>query len=356
MIPLHTTAQKTPVVVSAVFAVISSTAVCLRLYAKKKKGLGFQWDDYSIVVALILLLGLITCDIIGVAVGGVGLHLKDVVMAHGPGPLIAFSKDLIAVQILWCTSLMFTKVSILLFYTRIFSIASFRLAARVTAVVVVLWCISVILCSFLLCRPFAFNWDQTIPGGHCGNQILSYELTGTFNICTDVMVLCLPLPVIWNLQMRTANKIGLIGVFAVGFFACIVSIIRLVTLVHLSYADITHSVPEALIWSMLEPAMGITLACLPIIRPLLGSSFSSLSKGSKSDRLRSSRFQPIDDEYPLQSRGESKGKTLVGVHSAHGSTRDISTRGLEEQNVMEGTESLDSARGIVVTQEWTVRD
>jgi hypothetical protein len=144
------------------------------------------------------------------------------------------SKDLIAVQILWATSLMFTKTSILLFYTRIFTIPIFCIAARITGVVVILWALSVILCSFLLCRPFAFNWNQTIPDGHCGNQILSYEVTGALNICTDVIVLCLPLPVIWNLQMKVANKIGLFGIFTVGFFVCIVSVIRLITLVKLS--------------------------------------------------------------------------------------------------------------------------
>ncbi|OCL14689.1 hypothetical protein AOQ84DRAFT_280489, partial [Glonium stellatum] len=289
----------------------------------------------------------------GVVLGGVGVHVTEIVVKYGPSPLIIFAKDLVAVQILWATSLMFTKVSILFFYMRIFSVASFRLAARIVAVLVVMWAMSVILCGFLLCRPFAFNWDQTIKGGHCGNQILSYILTGAFNICTDVIVLCLPLPVIWNLQMRIWNKIGLIGIFAVGFFVCVVSIIRLITLVHLSYTDITYSVPEALIWSMLEPAIGITLACLPVIRPLLGSSFRSLSKGSKNDKLRSSEFRQLDEEYPLRSIGDLKnGGTVAQIGMRQGANQ---SGDLEAQNAMEGAGPLEGGNRIVVTKQWTVK-
>jgi len=124
------------------------------------------------------------------------------------------------VQILWATSLLFTKASILLFYMRIFdvSVTWVRAVSRLATVAITLWCLSVILCGFLLCRPFAFNWDQTIPGGRCGNQILSYILTGSFNIVTDVIVLCLPMPMVWRLQMPLPNKIAVTVIFAIGFW------------------------------------------------------------------------------------------------------------------------------------------
>ncbi|KAF2808682.1 uncharacterized protein BDZ99DRAFT_571581 [Mytilinidion resinicola] len=356
---MSTYSENSPVAVAAVFAAIATISVTLRLFARRKKRLVLEWDDYSIVLALVCLLGLVACDIVGVVHGGVGLHVTDVVANYGPKPLTIFAKDLIAVQILWATSLMFTKTSILFFYTRIFTVPAFRLAARIIGGVVVLWALSVILCGFLLCRPFAFNWDQTIPNGHCGNQILSYELTGAFNICTDVMVLALPLPLIWNLQMRMANKIGLLGVFTVGFFVCVVSVVRLITLIHLSYSDITYSVPNALIWSMLEPAIGITLACLPVIRPLLGSGFSSLSKSKNTSEKTRSNFQQLDENYPLRSLGDSKRAMNVEVGSEHGSTREINLPEINVQHAIENTGPLDSHRmsqrdkKITVTQEFT---
>jgi hypothetical protein len=184
----------------------------------------------------ILCNGLIACDMIGTLYCGVGLHAVEVVTTYGIDRLTVFLKVsnqtrrvrvaaqiltilqvLIPVQILWATSLTATKLSILLFYCRVFSVPRVHLAAKILVVIIFLWCSTVVLSAFLLCRPFAFNWDPTIPNGHCGNRVLSYIMTGVLNIITDLAVLCLPMPVIWGLQMRTASKIGLIAVFATGF-------------------------------------------------------------------------------------------------------------------------------------------
>jgi hypothetical protein len=127
------------------------------------------------------------------------------------------SQVLIPVQVLWATSLTATKLSILLFYCRIFAVPRVRYVAKLLVVVIFLWCTTVVLSAFLLCRPFALNWDPAIANGHCGNRVLSYILTGVLNILTDLLVLCLPMPVIWGLQMRIVTKVGLVAVFGTGF-------------------------------------------------------------------------------------------------------------------------------------------
>jgi hypothetical protein len=35
----------------------------------------------------------------------------------------------------------------------------------------------------------ALAWDQSIKGGHCGNQVKSYIITGALNICTGMHTL-----------------------------------------------------------------------------------------------------------------------------------------------------------------------
>lgn len=164
---------------------------------------------------------------------------------------------------------MFVKLSILFFYMSIFDEHPyFRITARFVMGLVILWCLTVILCGFFLCRPFAFNWNQSIEGGNCGDQVKSYIITGALNICTDIMVLGLPLPIVWKLHAPLANRIALLGLFAIGFFVCIISILRMRALLIVNYKDITFSVIDALIWSMLEPALGIALACAPVMRPV----------------------------------------------------------------------------------------
>ena len=52
----------------------------------------------------------------------------------------------------------------------------------------------------------------------------------------------------------------------------IISILRITSLQSVSYADITNTSAGALLWSFMEPAIGITVACGPLMRPLLDKS------------------------------------------------------------------------------------
>lgn len=73
-----------------------------------------------------------------------------------------------------------------------------------------------ILVAFLICRPLAFNWDQTIPGGHCGNEMAAYIAAHTINFVLDVSLAILPMPVLWGLQMSTRKKVEISIMFSLG--------------------------------------------------------------------------------------------------------------------------------------------
>jgi hypothetical protein len=77
------------------------------------------------------------------------------------------------------------------------------------------WAFRIIIEAFLLCRPFAANWDITIPG-HCGNRNAAFVAAGALNMFTDILVLVLPIPYIWGLRLATSRKIGLTGIFSLG--------------------------------------------------------------------------------------------------------------------------------------------
>lgn len=81
---------------------------------------------------------------------------------------------------------------------------------------VIAWSVMVFLMAFLLCRPLAFNWDKTLPGGHCAKEPGPFIATGVLDLVIDIMVLLLPLPLIWNLQVSLANKVALFSIFGVG--------------------------------------------------------------------------------------------------------------------------------------------
>jgi hypothetical protein len=148
---------------------------------------------------------------------GIGYgHVMTIVETYGPGPITKLLQLIIPLQFLWVLSLSCTKISILLLYIRIFPVTWVKGIAWSTMGVIVAWAIATILAGCLICRPFAFNWDQTIPGGHCGNQVASFTATGVINLVTDVVVLATPMPLLYRLQMATYKKMTLITVFGLG--------------------------------------------------------------------------------------------------------------------------------------------
>lgn len=162
--------------------------------------------------------GLQSISITGVVQAGIGYdHVKTIAAVYGPAPITKLLTLVIPLQFLWVLSLSCTKISILLLYLRIFPVTWVIWASRGTMLVIVLWAIATILAGSLICRPFAFNWDQTIPGGHCGDQVQSFTATGVVNLITDFFVLIIPMPLLYKLQMALYKKATLIIVFGLGF-------------------------------------------------------------------------------------------------------------------------------------------
>jgi hypothetical protein len=58
--------------------------------------------------------------------------------------------------------------------------------------------------------------DKTIPNGHCGDLASFGLYTAITTLISDAMVVVLPMPMLWRLQMETKRKIGLSVVFGMG--------------------------------------------------------------------------------------------------------------------------------------------
>lgn len=58
---------------------------------------------------------------------------------------------------------------------------------------------------------------------------------------------------------------------------CIASVIRLVFLTNMDYLDVTYSGIPFMLMSLVEPSLAVTLACVPLLRPILGKGDSRYS-------------------------------------------------------------------------------
>jgi hypothetical protein len=111
----------------------------------------------------------------------------------------------------------FIKISVLHLYITIFPSRNFVKVCYGFMALTGAYCLAVILEALLLCRPLAFNWDKTIPDGVCGDNQLGFLVTGILNMIIDVFVVSLPMPMLWGLQMPTAKKVAISGIFGIGY-------------------------------------------------------------------------------------------------------------------------------------------
>lgn len=238
--------------VSIAIAVLQVLIVILRFYARSVQRVALASDDYLILLALVglfLVPGVFfqspVANVVQIAslgqsslyivctcscsrskqaptnshtvlqVAGLGYHLEYVLQT--PEKLVALQKGLVANQVLdFPFTVTPAKISILLFYARIFTTTNFRILAGMAGAIVLAHGISVFFAAIFQCLPVQYAWDKNIPGGSCFDQQAFYRYVSPPNILTDVLILIMPLPFVWRLHTRLTQKIALTGVFLLG--------------------------------------------------------------------------------------------------------------------------------------------
>ena len=124
---------------------------------------------------------------------------------------------LLAIQILYFSSAVAIKISLILLYYRIFGVVRwFRWLLAVAWTIVLLYYIIALFIAIFECTPVAFYWDKTIAGGTCINESGFYRWNGVANLLIDFMILCLTMPMVWRLELVTRQKISLSCIFLLG--------------------------------------------------------------------------------------------------------------------------------------------
>ncbi|AEO53770.1 hypothetical protein MYCTH_2295555 [Thermothelomyces thermophilus ATCC 42464] len=95
------------------------------------------------------------------------------------------------------------------------------------------------------------------------------------------------MPVLSSLNLPRRQKYAIIGVFALGFFVCIISIVRLVTLIDITRSrslDAVYTGTNLVYWTTVEVNASITCACIMTLKPLIQRVFPQLLSPSKGVR------------------------------------------------------------------------
>ena len=117
---------------------------------------------------------------------------------------------------LYVLTIGFVKISLLLFYLRVFPKRSFRILCWATLLFCVLSSIAFILVTVFQCAPIRYVWDKNIEGGKCLNYNAVAWANAAINIFQDLIIVVLPIRETMSLQLSLKQKVGLVAMFFVG--------------------------------------------------------------------------------------------------------------------------------------------
>ncbi|KAF7596947.1 hypothetical protein BBP40_011313 [Aspergillus hancockii] len=259
-------------VVNCVFLPIAVISLLVRTWTRVFIVRSFRWDDYLMIISLIL-----SCIMTGVTLDmlnwGLGKHMWDV-----PAEYLSpwFMRLNVVAAIIYCAATGFTKVSVLVFYLRIFPSRNFYTAVWVIVFIAVGYSVASVLANILSCNPVNKAWYPA-KEGICMSRPVFYFANAGLGIFTDFATVLVPIPWLRRLQMPMRQKIAVSCILAMGCFVGIVSCIRLSSLYTLLKSpDLSWSTTDALMWCTIELNLGITGGCITAVRPFVRRYFPRL--------------------------------------------------------------------------------
>ncbi|KAI4089059.1 MAG: hypothetical protein LQ344_005630 [Seirophora lacunosa] len=245
--------QGTGIAVQIVCLVLSTIALCMRLYTKTR-----------IIRQLAVYVGYFVPSWLASDVAG-GVHQWDLRLKY----LGSFLYYVHVGSVMYGICIWFIKFSILLQYLQIFvpikkASAMYLTCHALIWINFVFYLVSTFV-EIFACSPVRKAWDPLVTRGRCINILALNVAASTLNSVSDIAILIVPQVGIWRLQMSQQKKMQISAIFLIGIFACVASIVRLGYAIKLyTHHDITYYSWLTGLWTHPEMASGILVACLPV--------------------------------------------------------------------------------------------
>ncbi|KAK2798913.1 hypothetical protein FQN51_007275 [Onygenales sp. PD_10] len=286
-------------IVNCIVVFLVLTIVALRVTGRLL-GPGMGWDDGLVIFATPLGVVMLICQGVFAPVGN-GYNLPE----H-PEPV---------------------KASMLCFYLRVFVTPFMQMASKIMLGFLMAWMLSFVFACTFLCTPVSGQWTGV---GKCGQYIPLIQALIATNAIGDLVIMLLPMPSIWSLQMRKTDKLGVTSCFALALAydphfsipekaqliipnSCIVC--AGFRLYYISAVDLTGNVTGTMATTVflftLEPNLAILCVSIPMLRP-----FYSMYK----KRMGGSRLQESGSGRPSRYiiSEDLEGKSRLAAGSADG--------------------------------------
>ncbi|KAL2813881.1 integral membrane protein [Aspergillus granulosus] len=238
-----------------------------------------QWapvEDWTCFTAWLLFMAY--CGI-GIMIGkyGGGYHYTDVSEEH----LVLFRKFCYIATVLYCPMALLVKIALLSILIRIFS--PYKNKILFIYIFLGALCVYYIIAEIVkirMCDPVPAYWTQDDPNASCLDQQAALIADSVISVVSDLLILLLPLPLTWSLQMSRNKKLRVIGMLSAGGLATAFSIYRLILVLRDgSSPDMTIVFICVILSGNAEGGVGLICACLPslniVIAKLRNHSYKS---------------------------------------------------------------------------------
>ncbi|KAF3003525.1 hypothetical protein E8E13_005436 [Curvularia kusanoi] len=313
--------------ITAVYAIVC-LFVALR-FATRVITKRIRIDDWLILAALVLTTATYT-SAYEMTRYNFGKHLWDL----QSGQLQIALKYFYVCWNLYVITLGLVKASLIAFYLQVFHERRFRIACWIVLGFIALTTIIIQFLTIFACTPIESFWDRDIKGKCLDVGAIGFA-NSALAITQDIIILIMPMPSLFKLQLKPWRKIAVTLMFAVGAFGCITTIIRLRALAGFKISlDPTWDYVTVIIWTGAELAACIVCASLPAVRQLLTiilpSRFQRFLTNRSRSRSRSGGQTPsLQRQRKVRSPFPFSGPSSKG---SYGVTTDISTStGLKSQ-------------------------
>ncbi|KAH0365841.1 hypothetical protein KCU65_g5793, partial [Aureobasidium melanogenum] len=271
-------------VVATIFAILFPTVfLALRLVARHVLRIRLYFDDWLIIIAWFLKIGLDISNSLLIK-HGIGRHIETLNIAT----LVKFMQIQYTLVIQYPLCITAIKLSILYQYRRLFlKHRDFILMTSVLIAMLIMWCCSVLLTGVFICTPIRKAWTPWLQG-RCIDLVPFYYGMQIPNVVTDVLILLLPLREVQRLVLPRRQKIGVAVTCLLWVISLVCGVIRLAVMVQLAGEgmDLTWNLLPAAVMTTVEPAVQICTACLPSLR-VLYRRYIDARKQKTARRLRS---------------------------------------------------------------------
>lgn len=127
---------------------------------------------------------------------------------------------------------LFVKIALLAILTRIFK----PFKGKVLFIYIFLGCLCcyytvALIIKIRMCDPIPRYWLGDEVKGSCLDQNAALIADSVISVVSDIIILILPLPLTWSLQMSRNKKLRVIGLLGAGGLATAFSLYRLVLVV-----------------------------------------------------------------------------------------------------------------------------